>query len=132
MTYNPNWHGFAQQSNFVEVPLSGSGGYPSEATTPGGLTAKKFAQVMWNISPTTPSIPSNTPANSLTIIETYINGTTSYICEAIMGSALTASVWRISRTSKNVSGGAVLRWANNGAINLAATDLATVQAYTYS
>ena len=132
MTYNPNWHGFAQQSNFVEVPLSGSGGYPSEATTPGGLTAKKFAQVMWNISPTTPSIPSNTPANSLTIIEVYIDGTTSYICEALMGSALADSAWRISRSSLNGSGGAVIRWANNGAINLAATDLATVQAFTYS
>jgi len=132
MNYNPNWHGFAQQSNFVEVAPSGAGGYPSEANLGTKLTDKHFAQVVWNIGPAIPGSSQDIPASALSIVETYIDGTDSYVCEAPIGSALGDSVWRISLISTNGSGGATVRYAQAGANNLAATDLATVKAYTYS
>jgi len=45
MTYIPNWHGFAQQSAFIEVPPSGDGGYPEQFDSQGPLELKKFAQI---------------------------------------------------------------------------------------
>jgi len=133
MTYNPNWHGWAQQSNWVEVAPSGAGGYPSEHTAGGVLTNKKFAEIVYNIAPEpAPSLPSQIPASSLTIVETYIDGDDSYICEAPIGSALSASAWRITKISQNVTTGATARYANGGSAVLPATSLAIVKTYTYA
>ena len=132
MVYNPNWHGQAQQTNFIEVAPSGAGGYPTQYESGGPLPSKKFAQVVWNLSPTLSPTPDDVPANSLVITEIYIDGNTQYVCEALMGSALSDAAWRITRISLNATNGAVLRYAENGAVNLPATDLATVKAYSYS
>ena len=132
MTYTPNWHGFAQQSNYVEVPPSGANGYPDQHESDDILTNRKFAQIVWDISPNIPSTPSNTPAESLTIVEIYQDGDDTYICEGPIGASMSDTKWRITRTSKNSTGGPTVRFAESGSNALAATDLSTVQGYTYS
>ena len=73
-----------------------------------------------------------------------VSGTTTYYCEAITGTAAAASdkVFKIIRKKVNAVGGNTYCHATNldtdGTIhggknfNLAATDLATVAAYTYA
>ena len=61
----------------------------------------------------------------------WINGSDIYVCKAIPGSALNSPVWRIKKydTASNISG----RFANGApTFNNLATDLATVQALSYS
>jgi hypothetical protein len=64
----------------------------------------------------------------LIITEEYKDGTTSYICEAQVGSALTDPKWRIRRVTTNGSGGTSVRWANSGLQGLVATSMAVVSA----
>ena len=130
----PNWHGWAQQTNWIEVAPSGGGGWPDEYTSGKNvkLEHKKFAQVVWNLAPSIPAGPGDIPADSLTIFEVYKDGNDSYICEAPINSALSDSAWRVSRLTQNATTAPSVRWAEGGATNLAATDLATVKAYTYS
>lgn len=67
---------------------------------------------------------------SVLITKNYSDATYTYVCNAIPDSGLSAEVWRIKRVtladgSTGFAGGAVT-FVN------AATDLATVQAYSYS
>jgi len=133
MAFNGNWHGWAQQTNWIEVPPSGAGGYPSEHNAPGPLTSKKFAEIVYNIAPAPPpSLPSQIPVSSLAITEVYVDGDDAYICEAPINSNVSDSVWRVTKISKNITGGATARYANGGSAALAATSLVVVKTYTYT
>lgn len=63
------------------------------------------------------------------ISQFYSDTTYTYICKAVPGTALSASSWQVKRLdstgSKRYASGSIL-------FNKAATDLATVQGYTYS
>jgi len=69
-----------------------------------------------------------TQPGELYITEEYKDGTTSYICEAQVGSALTDAKWRIRKVYVNASGGTCIRWTNNGQQGVVATSLAVVSA----
>jgi hypothetical protein len=68
----------------------------------------------------------STQPGELIITEEYKDGTTTYVCEASVGTALTVPKWRIRRVAVNGTGGTSVRWANSGLQGLVATSLAVV------
>lgn len=62
----------------------------------------------------------------------FTSGAITYVAQALPGTAASTSLWRVKKINSTTSPN-VINWANGNAnfIN-AATDLATVAAYTYS
>ena len=67
--------------------------------------------------------------NKATVL--YESGTDLYVCRAVIGAALASEVWQIQYI--NTATGVVTQWAGGSdSYTNVATDLATVQALSYS
>lgn len=61
----------------------------------------------------------------------YEAGTMLYVCKAMVGSLKASAVWQVKRIDS--SSGVVVTWADgNDLYNKLATDIGTVQGYSYS
>jgi hypothetical protein len=72
-----------------------------------------------------------TTAEDNKAIVVYTSGSVDYVCKAVIGSALTSSVWQVRKIDRTT--GVVITWADgNATYDNVATSLAIVAALSYS